>query len=285
METQSKKKKVIWVVASLALVVGLYFIYDHLMFVETDNAQVEAPTVMLAPKISGYIREVQIKEGQKVKKDEVLIRIDNRDYQSAYDSAKSEMLSLEARKNDSEKNYHRLKELYGKAVVSSQQYDSAVASYNEIRARYDSASARMIQAQLNVENTQIKAPSDGIIARKSAEVGQLASPGAPLVGFVGSETRWITANFKETDIENVKVGKKVNIKIDAISGKTFQGEVESISSATGATFTLLPPDNATGNFTKVVQRVPVKIKFSDLEMADYEKIQTGLSALVKVHIH
>ncbi len=282
---ENKKKKIISAIAGVAILVAVYFIYEELMYVSTDNAQIEAPTVILAAKIPGYIREVKVAEGQRVKKGDILVQIDNRDYQSLADSAKSEMLSLEARKNDAEKNYRRIKDLYAQSVVSSQQYDTATANYNEVKAKYDSASAKLVQAELSLENTQVKAPSDGIIARKSAEVGQLASPGSPLVGFVSSESRWVMANFKETDISNVHIGKPVDIKIDALSGRKFQGEVESISSATGATFTLLPPDNATGNFTKVVQRVPVRIKFLNMTAEDYESIQAGLSALVKVHVH
>lgn len=281
----NKKKNLIFGIGGLAVLIALYFVYEHLMYVKTDNAQIEAPTVILASKVTGYIQEVNVSEGQRVKKGDVLVQIDNRDYQSFADSAKSEMLSLEARKNDAEKNYRRLKDLYSQSVVSSQQYDTAAANYNEIKAKYDSATAKLVQAQLNLENTQLKAPSDGVVARKSAEIGQLAAPSGALIGFVSSENRWITANFKETDIESVRIGKKVDIEIDAISGRSFQGEVESISSATGSTFTLLPPDNATGNFTKVVQRVPVKIKFLNMTPQDYEKIQAGLSVLVKVHIH
>lgn len=281
----NKKKKIISIVAGVTLIGVLYFAYEHFMFVTTDNAQIEAPTVILASKVSGYIQKVTVREGDKVKKGDVLVQIDNRDYQSLADSAKSELLSLEARKNDAEKNFRRLKELYSQQAVSSQQFDAASANYNEIRAKYDSTQAKLVQAELNLENTQLKAPSDGIIARKSAEVGQLASPGSPLIGFVGSESRWVTANFKETDIANVKVGRKVDIKIDALSGQSFLGEVESVSSATGATFTLLPPDNATGNFTKVVQRVPVKIKFLNMSQDDFVQIQAGLSAEVKVHLH
>jgi aconitate hydratase len=112
-----------------------------------------------------------------------------------------------------------------------------------------------------------------------------ASPGVPLIGFVSSEERWVTANFKETEIESVKIGAKVKIEVDALSGKTFEGSVAAISAATGATFTLLPPDNATGNFTKVVQRVPVKILFSELSESDISDLRAGLSAYVKVRKH
>lgn len=279
------KRKKIFLGVGLVVAMGvIYFLYEHLSFVETDNAQVEAHTLLLSAKVSGYIRDVNVGDGQKVEKGDVLVQIDDRDYKAITDASKSELLSLEARKRDAEKNFQRIKSLYVQSVVSAQQYDTALANYNEVRAKYDSAAAKLAQAELNLENTRIVASSDGIAAKVAAEVGQLASPGTPLIGFVSSDSRWINANFKETDIEDVKVGNKVDITVDAISGKKYEGEVESISSATGATFTLLPPDNATGNFTKVVQRIPVKIKILNLPESEYEKLQAGLSAVVKVHI-
>ena len=280
-----KKKKIFTGIGIIFVGFVIFFTYQHVMYVETDNAQIEAHTVLLAAKVPGYIKEVFATDGKKVKQGDILVQIDNRDYKSALEAAKSEMMSLEARKKDAEKNYYRLKELLAKSVVSQQQFDAATAGYNEIKAKYDSASARATQAELSLEYTQLKAPSNGIIAKSSAEIGQLANAGAALVGFVSSEERWIIANFKETEISEIKVGKAVDIQIDALSGKNYTGEVESISSATGATFTLLPPDNATGNFTKVVQRVPVKIKINNLSEQDKDQMQAGLSVVVKVHLH
>ncbi|MNT47979.1 putative multidrug resistance protein EmrK [compost metagenome] len=156
---------------------------------------------------------------------------------------------------------------------------------NEVRAKYEALSAQVAQAELNLENTKIRAPSDGFIAKKAVEVGQLANPGVPLYGFVDASERWVTANFKETDLEAIKVGNAVDISVDAISSKTFKGKVLSLSAATGATFTLLPPDNATGNFTKVIQRIPVKILFEGLTPDEIDSLRAGLSADVKVHKH
>ena len=279
-----KKKKILSAVGAVVAVIAIYFVYEHFAYVETDNAQVEAHFVIIASKVSGYIKEVPVTLGKKVKKGELLVQIDDRDYRSALEAAKSEVLSLEARKKDAEKNYFRLKELLSKSVVSQQQFDTATASYHEIKAKYDSASARATQAELNLENTRLVAPEDGIVAKFSAEVGQLANPGTSLVGFVSSQSRWVTANFKETELYKIKVGKKADITIDALPGEKYSGIVESISSATGATFSLLPPDNATGNFTKVVQRVQTRIKFSELSAEQIEQMQVGLSAVVKVHI-
>lgn len=277
-----KKKKVLIGVGSVVLLGAVYLAVEHLRYVETDNAQIEGHAVLLAAKVGGFIVKTNVTDGQRVKKGDVLVEIDDRDYKNTLQQAKSDLVSIEARKRDAEKNNRRLTDLYSKGAVSQQQLDSISTSYAESKAKFDSVSALVAQAELNVENTKIRAPSDGIIAKKSAEVGQLAGPGVPLVGFVGTEERWVTANFKETEIEDIRPGAQVDVKVDALSSRHFKGEVESISSATGATFTLLPPDNATGNFTKVVQRVPVKIALKDLSLEDREILRAGLSAIVKV---
>ncbi len=118
----------------------------------------------------------------------------------------------------------------------------------------------------------------------SAEAGMLANPGTPLLGFVSSESRWVVANFKETDLRRLKVGQKASISVDAISGQVFHGGSESFYSATGAVFSLLPPDNATGNFTKVVQRVPTRIRLEGLTPEDIDLLRAGLSAVAEVCI-
>jgi membrane fusion protein (multidrug efflux system) len=276
------RKNIFIAIGAIAGVIVAYFLYDYIMYISTDNAQIEAHSVMLAPRVSGYVADVKVAEGQKVKKDDVLIEIDDRDYQNTLRQVKGEFTSIEARMNEAEKNFKRISSLYSGGAVSHQQYDTASASYADVKAKFETASAQLAQAELNLTNTKIKAPSDGFIAKRSVEKGQLASPGVPLLGFVDSEERWVTANFKETEIEGIKPGASVFIDVDAISSKKFKGRVVNISSATGATFTLLPPDNATGNFTKVVQRVPVKIKFEGIDENDIELLKAGLSANVKV---
>ncbi|CAN5666295.1 HlyD family secretion protein [soil metagenome] len=278
-----KKKVILSVVGAVAISVAGYLIVDHMRFVETDNAQIEGHAVMLAAKVGGFIVKTNVTDGQRVKKGDVLVEIDERDYQNILAQVKSDLVSIQARTRDSGTNSKRLRDLYSKGAVSQQQLDTVSTGYAEAKAKFDAVSSQVAQAELNLENTKIRAPTDGIIARKAAEVGQLASPGVPLIGFVGTDERWITANFKETEIADVKPGAVVEVVIDAIPGRSFKGEVEAISSATGATFTLLPPDNATGNFTKVVQRVPVKISVKDLSPEDRELLRAGLSVVVKVH--
>jgi membrane fusion protein (multidrug efflux system) len=134
-----------------------------------------------------------------------------------------------------------------------------------IEARASSADARVAQqeaavsqARLNLEYATIKAPVAGMVSRKTVEVGQIVQPGQPLMAVVPLEDVWVTANFKETQLAEIRPGQRASIKVDAF-GRTVEGTVDSIAAATGARFSLLPPENASGNFVKVVQRVPVKI--------------------------
>ena len=279
------KQKILTAAATVVILLAGYLGYEHFAYVTTDNAQIFGHSLMMAPKVSGYITSVNVVEGQKVSKGDILIQIDPRDYENNLKQAKGELASIEARRRDAERNYRRLVDLLSKGAVSQQQFDTSTAQYNDVKAKYDAIASQVAQAELNLSNTKITAPVDGFIAKKSVEVGQLAAPGVPLLGFVDAGERWIIANFKETEIESIKLDALVEVEVDAISGKHFKAKVESISSATGATFTLLPPDNATGNFTKVVQRIPVKIKFENLSPDDIIKLRTGLSAFIKVHKH
>ncbi len=279
------KKKILSIIGTIAAIIASYFAYEYIMYESTDNAQIVGHTVMLAPKVAGYIVQVNVVEGQKVAKDDVIAEIDSRDYVNTLTQIKGELTSVQAKMRDAEKNYRRLIELYQKGAVSQQQYDTTSSAYSEVKAKYDAVAAQVAQAELNLANTKMRAPMDGFIAKRAVENGQFASVGVPLFGFVGATERWVIANFKETQIDKIRIGSLVDIDVDAVSGKSFSGKVESVSAATGATFTLLPPDNATGNFTKVVQRVPVKIKIENLTEADIVLLRAGLSANVKVHKH
>lgn len=285
-EQTAKSKKsnrgvLVGIVAVALLGVG-YFVYHHLLYVTTDNASVQAHSVMLSSKVAGLVAQVAVEENQAVKAGDLLVKIDDRDYRNTLKQVESDYESLQARVGDAEKNYRRLSQLFKSGAVSNQQFDTAEATYKEMSRKLGALSAQLEQARVNLAYTEIKAPADGIVARKSVEVGMLAGVGQPLVGFVSSEGRWVTANFKETEIRELHAGQKVEIRVDALPDHAFRGEIESLSPSTGATFTLLPPDNATGNFTKVVQRVPVRIRLLDLSADDVARLRAGLSADVSV---
>ncbi len=138
-------------------------------------------------------------------------------------------------------------------------------------------------AQLQLTYAYIIAPADGFISKKNVQVGQLVNPGQILMSLVDDSQLWVTANFKETQIENMKVGQDVQVKVDAYDGKTFKGKIESLQAATGSKFSLLPADNATGNFVKVVQRVPVRIALSDDKNDQYD-LRAGMNVTVAVKV-
>jgi membrane fusion protein (multidrug efflux system) len=151
-------------------------------------------------------------------------------------------------------------------------------------AQIQKATATLSTAKLQADYTIIRAPSAGRVAKKNVEVGQRLQPGQPVMSVVADEV-WVVANFKESQLARLRAGQTVQIKVDAVEGQVFQGTVESFSPGTGAKFSLLPPDNATGNFTKVVQRVPVKILFSATTLGTAAaRLTPGLSAIVKVTV-
>jgi membrane fusion protein (multidrug efflux system) len=247
--------------------------------------------------------------------------------QKQVDAARARLNSAQARIRESQANYQRaakdmdrLKPLIAKEEISQQQYDSAVAAADALRAQVDSVRAQadeaeqgvqvaerqleqqkarlamartsvdaartapeqvavtkaraessaakadqmraaVAQSELNIQYTTIRAPISGIVSQRNVETGQVVQPGQPLLAVVPLEDVWVTANFKESQLAAMRPGQPVTIKVDAYDGRTYRGHVDSISAATGARFSLLPPENATGNFVKVVQRVPVKIVF------------------------
>jgi membrane fusion protein (multidrug efflux system) len=203
----------------------------------------------------------------------------------------------------------RQKELVAKQIVSAQAIDNAEAAARAAAAQVQSlerqaaaasagvsgaeagvrmADARVLAAQaardnaaLQLSYTAVAAPASGTVAKKLVEIGQLVQPGQQLMSIVADTGVWVTANFKETQLATMRPGQPVDIRIDAYGGVVAKGELESFSAATGARFALLPPDNATGNFTKVVQRVPVRIKVTQ-GLGPARPLRPGMSAVVSV---
>jgi membrane fusion protein, multidrug efflux system len=148
-------------------------------------------------------------------------------------------------------------------------------------ARVKQFQAVLAQAELNLEYTEVKAPIDGIVSQRKAELGQYVQIGQPLLALVPLHNVWVTANFKENQIKNMKAGQKAIIAVDAYGGRRYEGHIDSIAAATGARFSLLPPENATGNYVKVVQRIPVKIVI-DTGEDDSHPLRPGLSVIATV---
>jgi membrane fusion protein (multidrug efflux system) len=177
-----------------------------------------------------------------------------------------------------EKN--RAEALYQKEVLPRDRYDRAMTGYEVAVAEVKAAEEQLRQAEsqkqtqastitqkeataalaeLNYEYTKIYAPVDGYVTRKSVQIGNQIQPGQPLMAVVALNDIWVTANFKETQMENIRPGQRVEFTVDSYPGKVFSGKVDSIMAGTGVSFSLFPAENATGNYVKVVQRIPVKI--------------------------
>ena len=176
------------------------------------------------------------------------------------------------------------------AQASLKNAQTAPQQISVIRARADAAEAhaqqmraQLAQAELNLQYAMVKAPVKGLVSRKTVEPGQIVQPGQPLMAIIPLEEVWITANFKETQLEHMRPGQRVTVKVDAAGSKEFTGKVDSIAGATGARFSLLPPENATGNFVKVVQRVPVKIVLDPGQDPEH-LLRPGLSAEPTVYV-
>jgi membrane fusion protein, multidrug efflux system len=163
------------------------------------------------------------------------------------------------------------------AQTAPQQISAIQARAAAAEAHAEQMRAQLAQAELNLQHATVKAPVKGLVSRKTVEPGQIVQPGQPLLAIIPLEEVWVTANFKETQLEHMRPGQKVTVKVDAAGGKEFNGKVDSIAGATGARFALLPPENATGNYVKVVQRVPVKIVLDPGQDPDH-LLRPGLSA-------
>ena len=209
-----------------------------------------------------------------------------------------------ARLSQQETELRRYASLIKKQAVSQQEYEQAKANYEASKARYealmrqkDSASsqysetskkttgieanilrkeAEVEMAQLNLSYTVVTAPYEGYMGRRTLEPGQFVQAGQTLSYLVRSNDKWITANYKETQIDHIFIGQKVLIRVDALKGQTFEGKVTAISEATGSKYALVPTDNSAGNFVKVQQRIPVRIEFTNASSQEMKRLRAGL---------
>jgi membrane fusion protein (multidrug efflux system) len=205
------------------------------------------------------------------------------------ESARAGVTEAEASIRASESRLTQARVGLGQAGAELRTAETAPQQVVASKARSEAAAARVSlaevvvkQAELNLQRTSVKSPIAGIVSKKSIEPGQIIQPGQPLMTVIPLDRVWITANFKETQLRDMRVGQPVTIDVDAYGGREFNGKVESIAAATGSRFSLLPPDNATGNFVKVVQRVPVKITLDASQDPDH-LLRPGMSVTPTVH--
>jgi membrane fusion protein (multidrug efflux system) len=302
-------------IAGLAVVAGLVYAartvvyYQH--HAETDNAQIEAHINPVLTRVQGYVKEVLVRDNQRVEAGAVLVRIDERDLRSrvaltmatvaqsraSLSAARSGVEVARAARDRAHDDLDRYTPLRQKGELSQQQYDAARSAAQAADAQLQAAlsqveaaaagvaraEADLDAARLQLSYATITAAAPGVVSRKSVEAGQLVQPGQPLLALVENPDLWVVANFKETQLRGMRVGQEVTLRVDAYPGCELHGRIESIAEATGAKFALLPPDNATGNFTKVVQRVPAKITLTHPPDASHP-LRAGMSVRAVVHL-
>jgi membrane fusion protein (multidrug efflux system) len=261
-------------------------------FEDTDDAFVDAHIVHLSPQIAGQVTAIHVQDNQLVHRGDPLVDIDAADAEAKAAQVAAQKAQAEkqrdqavatekgaaAQAENAERDLARYRQLQQTSplAVAQQQIDQAVAAERNAAAQRDAAQAQIASAEaqikvfnaqiatteLNLGYTRLVSPVDGHITQRSAAVGNYVTPGQELMAIVPTEL-WVTANFKETQLAHMQVGQKVTIEVDACPGKIFHGHVDSLQRGAGQAFAILPPENATGNYVKVVQRVPVKILIDD----------------------
>lgn len=297
------------ILLAIGLVWGGMKLVRSFSYVETDNAQIVGDLYPVSPRVPGTVIDVRVKLNQNVKTGDTLLTIDHSDYQIRRDMAEAQLLRARAAVSAAQAeivaagatqrklgaDLRRSRNLQQQDVISRAELDAATAGATASSAQHAAsegqhkaalaqvklAEAELKNAELLLSWTTITAPADGKVSKKNVQPGQYVTPGQQLIAIVGSGKLWVVANFKETQLEHMRTGQKVIVRVDAFPGKEIDGHVDSISAGTGAQFSLLPPDNASGNFVKVTQRVPVKIVFdekTDLPLA------AGMNVIVEVKV-
>jgi membrane fusion protein (multidrug efflux system) len=265
-----RRKEALIILATIAAAIGLgaYLVYTS-GYESTDDAYTTGHVHSISTRVVGTVIEVAVDDNERVKKGQVLVRLDPQDFQVAVDKASADYDRTLA-------DYQRAVKLKPNGAISQQEYD-------QMKASLDVAQAALNDAKDQLSYCTIVAPADGVVGNKTVETGNRLAQGTDLMSVV--QEVWIVANYKETQVGKMVPGQEVTIKVDEIPGHTFSGRIDSFSPGSGSTFALLPPENATGNFTKIVQRLPVKIVFDPASVRGYEqRLVPGLSVETTVSL-
>ena len=276
-----KKQKVLKILAGIViigLVSAIIYIVSNASHETTDDAYIEGRIHVIASKISGTVLRVSVEDNQLINKGDLLVEIDPVDYLL---KEKESVANLEVRKATLEqavRDQLRAVALFNGKVIPKEKYEFVLTAYSLAKAQMNAAKQQLNISRQNLRYTKIYSPVDGYVTKKSLEIGNQINVGQPLMAIIGLKDIWLIANYKETQLKKVKSGQPVLIKVDTYPGKVFKGKVDSIMAGTGAAFSLFPPENALGNYVKVVQRVPVKIIFDN--NADQDHIlRIGMSCV------
>jgi len=280
---QNRKKAfmIVAAVVAVGLTAGYFYSSYRKTHVSTDDAFIEGNIHTIAARVSGNVMTVAVVDNQRVKQGEVLVELDPADHRSKAEASRATLDLQKANLRLAESELKRARALYEQDASSAERYDKALSAHDSSRAQVRLAEEQLRQAELNLSYTRIVAPSDGYITKKSVQTGNQVKDGQPLMAVVELDNLYVVANYKETELEHIRPGMDVRITVDAYPGRTFKGQVDSIMAGTGVSFSLFPAENATGNYVKVVQRVPVKIVLAPGEDQDHI-LRVGMSVVPTV---
>lgn len=272
------------VVASAALISGSYWILIGSKHVSTDNAYVAADIAQVSARSAGTVKDVLVTDTQNVKAGDVLVILDDSDANIALKQAEANAARADAEFERAQTNLNRRNKLSTSGFVSTEELNSFENAYKVAKANADMAKASLEQAQLELQRTVIRAPIDGVVAKREVQLGQRIAPGSHLLSLVPVSQVYVNANFKEVQLVKVKIGQPVELHADLYGSKvTYHGKVAGVSGGTGSSFAILPAQNATGNWIKVVQRLPVRIELDKKNLAQYP-LRVGLSMHADINI-
>lgn len=298
-----RKKKVmipLLIVVIAGVVAGYYWYMNMQKYVYTDDAYVSAHRVAISTKMLGRIIFLGTHEGDTVHVGQVLVKLDARDLKAEEASAKAALALAEqsvplsqVQVQRAQDDFHRAEVQYKGGIITKEQYVHAKQALEAARAQLAIAESKIptARAQLgvveaNLLNTVVKSPIDGVVAKRWVLTGDVVSPGQPIFSIYNMRNIWVTANLEETKLGHLHLGDSVQIHVDAYPWLKFYGKVFEIGNYTASEFSLIPPDNASGNFTKVTQRVPVKISVMDPPTPGAYKpvLRPGMSVEVTVKV-
>lgn len=284
--TSTKKFKTI-VIASFFILSAIVWlalkIHGH-YYTSTEDAYINANVVQIAPRVTGKVDAVLVSNNQFVKQNQPLIMIDQTPFVLAVNAAKAELHLSEAELENASITEIRTASLVAKKVLSPQEGDNMIAHRKVAAAKVEQAKSILQQAELNLAYTHITAPCDGWITNLTLRAGDIVPANQGLFALISNNEFWVDANFKENEMAEIKPGQMVSVVTDMYPNHTFIGQVESISGGSGTAFSLLPPQNASGNWVKVTQRIPVRIRILHPDQQFPLRIGTSANVTVRINV-
>ena len=283
-KTSTATRQLTLTIVSGIIVAGcfIYWLYSR-NYASTDDAYINANVVQIACRVSGQITTLNSENNQFVQQGQLLFSLDPGYFKVAVDKARAQLAMAEANLFNAQQTAERVTKLVAKTVLSKQDGDNATANLQNTAAAVAVAKSNLAEAELDLQYSSVTAPTSGWVTNMNLRNGSIVTANQPLFALVSNHEYWVDANFKETELQRIKPGQKAEITVDMYPDRSFKGVVESISSGSGTVFSLLPPQNAIGNWVKVTQRIPVKIRILDMDQ-DYP-LRIGTTASVTINLN